>query len=598
MLFKEKKLLEKGAVLKFEKFLNGEPTTMGAFKEGEALTLRLTLSRKLGIVSPQLSLCRDGKEKFYINFEFKEFKLGIDTYELNLKLEKGLWFYELVLNSLISKSINNLDFELKEQSENPFTLLIYAKEFSTPDFLKGSVMYHIFVDRFFKGKGEVTLHGRLIEDWDSIPDYQKKVGDSLPNDNFYGGNLWGIIEKLDFLKTLSVNVIYLSPIFSSPSNHRYDTSDYEEVDSILGGNKALYALIEEAHKRKIKIILDGVFNHTGSDSRYFNKAGNFDTIGAYQSKNSPYHNWYNFYNFPDEYEAWWGIKILPRLNHSYKPCFNYFTETVLKKWLDIGIDGWRLDVADELSNGFLKAVRKSTKECGDKAIIGEVWENAVTKSAYGERKEYFWGEELDSVMNYPLRTAILDLLIKRNTNLFYNTVTELYTSYPKAVVHSLMNILSTHDTERIITLLGDNGKSENKDNDTLATLTLSEYEKKNAIKLMKIATVIQYTLFGFPSLYYGDERGLEGYHDPFCRRGYPWTEESELIEHYEFLGKVRMNHPSLKDGDFEFIYVDENSLAYRRKNKEDRIDVYVNLSKEKKKILKKEIEGESAKIFE
>ncbi len=589
MLFFDNKLLENPPLVKFEKFVDNAPTLLGAFREGVSLKFKVTLSRSLGVSYPKLLLWKDEGEKSVLDFRFLYFQGSKDTFELTLpSLEKGLWFYTLDFDSLYFSSINNLDFELKKEEYTPFTLLIYDKDFSTPEFLKGGIMYHIFVDRFFRGKGEVVFHGRLVEDWNSIPEYQKNIGDDLKNDNFYGGNLWGVIEKLDFLKSLSVDILYLSPIFSSPSNHRYDTSDYEEVDSTLGGNKAFEILVKEAHKRKMKVILDGVFNHTGSDSRYFNKKGRFSEIGAFQSKDSPYFNWYNFFDFPEDYECWWGIKILPRLNHSYTPCFEYFSKKIVNKWIELGADGWRLDVADELSNRFLKALRTNAKQTKDCAIIGEVWENAVTKSAYGERKEYFWGEELDSVMNYPLRFAILDLLINEDTTLFYNTVTELYTSYPEEVLHSLMNILSTHDTERTLTLLGDKGKNKDKDNDALADLTLTKEERENGIRLMKIAAALQYTLFGFPSVYYGDENGMEGYRDPFCRRGYNWEKkEEELLSYYEYLGKLRKKHPALKRGTFNFLYIDKTSFSYERKLDGDCIKVYVNIGEEK-----------SVKIFE
>ncbi len=375
-------------------------------------------------------------------------------------------------------------------------------------------------------------------------------------------------------------------MFEAYSNHRYDTGDYEKIDAFLGGEESFEALIREAHARGMYIILDGVFNHTGDDSRYFNRRATYKTDGAYQSPDSQYAKWYRFCNFPDDYECWWGIKILPRLDHGEEACRRYFTgeEGIIAHWTRRGVDGWRLDVADELSDDFLDelrhVVKKNTKNEG--LIIGEVWENATDKMAYGSRRRYLSGRQLDSVMNYPFRNAILAFLRDRDAETFYHILTEIYASYPRVVSHSLMNLLGTHDTARILTLLGDGGKGESLSNDTLAHLTLTEEERKNALTLVKLASVLQFTTFGVPSVYYGDEAGIEGYGDPFCRKPFPWgREDAELLSHYRALGKLRMEHSALRNGDFRFLEHDATAFVFERSNNGERILVFANMGEKK-----------------
>ncbi len=605
MLIKNHKILEGGSNVALKRLVNGKETALGAFAEGTSVTLSLTVPRRLGASGAVLRINADGGESTDVPFDYISLDGGYDRYETVIEGKKGLYFYEILLlrgyETLFVSAVNNLDHKLTEHSKSPFHILFYKKDFDTPQWVKGGTMYHIFADRFCRGKGEVALHGVLDEDWDKgIPQYAEKVGDPLSNDVFFGGNLWGVIEKLDYLESLGVNIIYLSPVFESVSNHRYDTGDYEKIDSMLGGDKAFDALIEAAHKKGMKVILDGVFNHTGDDSKYFNKRNGYSTLGAYNSKESPYAKWFNFTEFPHSYEAWWGIEIMPRLQHENPECRSYFTaeDGIIQRWLKRGADGWRLDVADELNDSFLDELNRSAKAVNNAFIVGEVWENAVTKTAYGKRRSYFHGTQLDSVMNYPLKNAILTLLTQGDTEFFYNTVTELYSSYPKPVLDSLMNIISTHDTERMLTLLGDPTAGEGKSNKELSTLRLTPKKKAEAKKLFKLASVIQYTIFGIPSLYYGDEAGLEGYHDPFCRLPFPWgREDKELLSHYRRLGKLRQKYSCLKDGDFEFICCEKTVVAYRRSNKKDSLEVYINIGSDSVKVRGVEIEGKSFKII-
>ncbi len=597
MLIQLHAALQSGHKIKIEKWIGERDVSrQGAFPYGAMLSMRVTLPRRFGVSAVVLRMHPDGKEAVDIPLSFVENAEGQDIYETTLDTaalcdgaSHGLFYYEYLFvrgwNTLFSDSINNVDWRLSDTSASAFRLLIYESHYQTPEWFAGGTMYHIFVDRFCRGEGKSALHGDAVIDPDwhhGIPQYAREPGAPLSNNVFFGGNLWGVIEKLDYLASLGVTVLYLSPIFSAYSNHRYDTGDYETVDSILGGDEAFDALVKEAHARGMKIILDGVFNHTGDDSKYFNKRGNYDEVGAYQSRKSPYADWFSFRSFPDEYECWWNIEIMPRLKHENKKCRRYFTakDGICAQWLRRGADGWRLDVADELSNEFLDELRETVKRTtkGEGILIGEVWENAVDKISYGERRRYFSGRQLDSVMNYPFRNAILAFLRDRDAEQFYNILTEIYASYPRDVCRSLMNLLGTHDTERILSLLGDNGSAEGRTNDQLAHLRLSTTARARGIHRLKIASALQFTSYGVPSVYYGDEAGLEGYHDPFCRFPYPWgREEEELVTHYRALGALRRRASALREGDFRFTACKKDAIAYERVSRDSTVLVLANM---------------------
>ncbi len=593
--------LDQGAMPHIQKKCDGrDASSFGAFPYGSRLEILADVPRALGAQAVVLRICRDGERDWDLPLQFISTSLGVDRYSVTLQTTDmcnengGLFFYELLFlrgfQTLFTSSLDNLDFSLSPSSQKRFSLLIHRADLTTPLWLREGTMYHIFPDRFCRGEGEVTLREGAKEerDWENgVPQYAKKVGDPLANDLFFGGNLWGAAEKLDYLQSLGITVIYLSPIFRAASNHRYDTGDYNEIDAYLGGRPAFDRLITEAHKRGMKVVLDGVFNHTGDDSRYFNRYGNYPTLGAYQSVRSPYRKWFNF-ETGDKYECWWGIDILPRLQHANPDCRHYFTgeDGIGQKWIAAGADGWRLDVADELSDDFLDEFRESVKKVsnGEAAIIGEVWENAVTKISYGTRRKYFMGGQLDSVMNYPFRASLLSMLRTGDTEFFVHTLTELYATYPRAVCDSLMNIIGSHDTPRALTLLGDETEGAGKSNDELARLRLSPEKRHDAMQKLKLASLLQYTVYGIPSLYYGDEAGLEGYHDPFCRLPYPWgREDGELLEHYRMLGRVRREHASLRGGDFRILFHEDGSFLFERTRDGDRVLVGVNLGTDEKR---------------
>ena len=596
--------IEKNSDIKIKKFVSCEDASnLGAFSHGTVIDFEVSISRNFGARGVVMRIAPDGRADIDMPLEFSGTDGVHDIYTLSLDTEKlcgdakfGLFYYEFLLlrgyNTLFTNTYNNFDVEIGERGGNRFRLLVFEADFSTPDCFGAGVMYHAFVDRFYRGEGEQVDSIKCREDavmnpdWEGgIPQYAKRAGDPLKNNEFFGGTLWGIAQKLDYLESLSVKTIYLSPIFEAYSNHKYDTGNYLAVDKMFGGDEAFKYLVEKAKEKGIGIILDGVFNHTGDDSVYFNRYGKHGSGGAFNDENSPYRNWYFFKNWPNQYESWWGIEILPKLNHENESCRALITGEggVIEKYTKMGIAGWRLDVADELSDKVLDEIREVAKResKGNAVIIGEVWENACDKVAYGNRRRYFSGRQLDSVMNYPLKNAIVSFCQFGDAEMLYNTLVEIYSSYPKRVSKKLMNVLGTHDTERILTVLGSEFEDFDRSNDELSRSRLDDASRKKAISLLKIAAAIQYTVYGIPSLYYGDEVGLEGFHDPFCRMPFPWHEindgyRAELLEFYRRLGEIRRDNEALVDGDFYIVKHTESSVIYARENACELIIVVAN----------------------
>lgn len=499
--------------------------------------------------------------------------------------EIGLYYYTFSLGKKGFISCGEQETGYVTDRPYGFLLTVYSQEYTTPDWFKGGVMYQIFPDRFCKKGSMPDINGRISRKWGEEPYFRPNEKGKVLNNDFFGGNFKGIESKLGYLKKLGVTTVYLNPVFEAASNHRYDTSDYMQVDRILGTEDDFSSLIDKAESKGIKLILDGVFNHTGDDSVYFNKYGHYSSVGAYQSKDSPYYTWYSFQNYPDKYESWWGIDILPAVNeHSVEYQNFIFGEGgVLKKWLSLGIGGYRLDVADELPDFFLKKLRNSVKESNPNAIIiGEVWEDASNKIAYAKRREYLQGHELDSVMNYPGKDAIIGYIQSGNAGNLLHTVRMLINHYPKQTVDCLMNILGTHDTPRILTVLG-GIYCNNKEEMSQKWAFLSPKSKENAINKLKMAVVLQYTLPGVPCVYYGDENAMEGHIDPFCRRCYDWDNQNqELIEFYAKLGKIRADYRAIfKDGEFNELRVEDGLLYFKRENEHGQLFVFVNNSSQR-----------------
>lgn len=501
---------------------------------------------------------------------------------INSGKELGLLFYDFTVYRYGRMFYygNNQEFlggigKIYENNPVSYQITVY-KECLSPKWYKEGIIYQIFVDRFFNGNECCRIENPkknsfIYGNWEDRPMYIKNNDGSIARWDFYGGNLLGIIKKLGYLSDLGVSVIYLNPIFEASSSHRYDTGDYKKIDPMFGNDEIFKKLCAEAAKLGIHIILDGVFSHTGSDSRYFNKFGNYDGVGAYQSKDSPYYDWYQFSYFPDKYECWWGFDNQPNvheLNPSYLNYIIYDKDSVINKWMNLGADGWRLDVADELPDKFIKELKKEMrKNKEDSVLIGEVWEDASNKISYGKRREYLYGEELDSTMNYPFRDAVVSFLLNQiDSKTFNKRMMSLKENYPKENYYSMMNMLGTHDTERILTVLG-----EKRDRD-------------KAKRLLKIAVALQVTLPGVPHIYYGDEAGVIGGKDPDNRSTYPWgKEDEEILSYYRRMIMLRNKQISLKEGEIKFFDTDFDVILFERYYQDERIIVIVNRNLRDKK---------------
>ncbi len=484
---------------------------------------------------------------------------------VNLSIsEKGLYFYSFEIVSSGEKR----RFLKNDGCEWQFT--VYDKNFKTPDWAKGGVMYQIFPDRFCRSDNYMPQNAKnerkIHENWYDVPDFIYDTPDYKGND-YFCGNLKGICERIPYLKNLGVNIIYLNPIFESPENHRYSTGDYTKIDSYLGTNEDFEKLCKECENQGIKIVIDGVFSHTGADSVYFNKYNHYESVGAYNSENSPFYNWYTFNDSKAGYECWWGFPNLPNVNETNPEYMEFITgkDGILSLWQKRGASGWRLDVADELPDEFLDALCARVKNENPEAlIIGEVWEDATNKFSYGVRRRYLLGDQLDSVMNYPWRTAIIDYIKEGNAGKFRDDVLTIAENYPEPALSCLMNILSTHDTERIINVFGVENEVEHKD---AAGYELSCEEYNKGKEMMKRAAFLQFVLPGIPSIYYGDEVGLTGFRDPYCRMCYPFgREDAELFSFFKKLSFVREEHRENFKKPIESFIAQNKTVMFKRGN--------------------------------
>jgi len=478
------------------------------------------------------------------------------------------------------------DSDTNMEAGDTWQLTCLDPGFTTPDWAKGATIYQVFPDRFYRS-GNCDLTGKLEpyvvhNSWEEDVFWQPTEKGEVLNNDFYGGNFRGITQKLPYLASMGVTVLYLNPISKSFSSHRYDTGDYKTPDPMLGTTEDFVALCNAAHGLGIRVILDGVYSHTGSDSLYFDKQKTFGGNGAYNSPDSPYHSWYTFYDYPDSYNCWWNFDTLPTVRKLDPAFMDYIIEaedSVIAHWLKLGADGFRLDVADELPNEFMAALKRRVREVKpDALLMGEVWEDASNKIAYNVRCRYFVDGTLDSVMNYPFRTAILNFLRGRDDgSALGRTVMTIMENYPRQVLHCNMNLLGTHDTARILTTLVDDYDGPRQE---LARRKLSESQRALAKARLLLASLLQYTLPGSPSLYYGDETGMEGGKDPFNRRTYPWgREDKELQAHFRILGQLRKDYAALRTGDTEIFRAGEGCFGFVRSLESSKLRIYVNHSK-------------------
>ena len=554
----------------------------GAVRTDSAVSLRLDVSDTAADVSATVRLWYNDTERLVVMNKESDGNEFVFRAEISVPSDSCLLWYSFIIDLngetiwyANTSQLGGIGGLCADGSAESYQITVYDKEFDTPEWFRGRIMYQIFPDRFYgahkdgkieKSREEYIIHYDRYEHI-SFNAHPYEIGPAC--NDFYGGNLRGICEKLPYIKSLGVGVIYLNPIFEAYSNHKYDTANYKRIDPMFGTEEDFVHLCKEAEKFDIKIILDGVFSHTGADSIYFNKYGFYGTDGAFHNPSSPYRSWYCF----DEnggYTSWWGCSNLPNVNEMDDSYLDYILrddDSVIKKWLRLGASGWRLDVADELPDEFIKILRKEVKSVKpDAVIIGEVWEDASNKVAYSKQREYLLGDELDSVMNYPFKDNITAYVMGwKSAEKINAALMSIYENYPIEVLYSLMNLLGTHDTMRIKSLFG------GLNSDCGYTRLTSGNEDLASYRLM-CAVFMQMTMPGVPSVYYGDEIGMQGGRDPFNRAPYPWRGiDAELLEKYRCLGGLRNSKSVLNSGFFRTLYANGDVFVYARyfDNKKD-----------------------------
>ena len=556
----------------------------GAVKAGQAVRFQLTVPPEWGVAAPFCVLNRDGLPPSMLAMEKTGSRDGLDVFAFVFTPQcPGLFFYYFDLYRAYRKIYCGplLEGEVREDEGTPFQLTVYDPAFSTPNTLKGGVMYQIFPDRFFEGRPckPLPFPDRIYRaDKAALPFFEPVEEGGHINKDYFGGDFEGIRKKLPYLKTLGVTYLYLNPIFEAHENHRYNTADYLKADPGLGTNEEFALLCKEAKALDIRILLDGVFSHTGADSFYFDKFGRYGSVGAFQNENSPYRPWYFFGSeYENGYRSWWNFASLPEVREE-EPSYRAFVKKVIDFWLGLGAAGFRLDVADELPDDFLVFLRQTVKAHGGEFYLcGEVWEDASCKISYGARRSFLLGKQLDSVMNYPVRSAVLQFLKTGNGPQAADLFLTLAAHYPPPALHTLMNLLSTHDTPRAATALC--GKEMAGQPRALqAAVRLTAPERARASALMRLGFALLFFLPGVPVIYYGDEIAMEGCADPFNRAYFNWqSSETLLKEEIARLSVLRRSSPAFFDGAFSVLFAGQNELWLCREAGDDRAVLAVNL---------------------
>ena len=550
-------------------------TPFGAVRAGETVTLRLTVPEDHGYVDPHLVLTKDKETPVHYRMNFEGQTPGVNHFVMELTLDQpGLYFYYFDLYTDFRKVFRGEhgEGELSWVPGEQWQLTVYERDFATPDWIKNGAMYQIFPDRFFEGRPD--------KEWpwaDRIYRHKKdgepyfwptESPDGYLNMDYFGGDFEGIRQKLGYLEKMNVSCIYLNPIFEAHANHRYNTANYLKADPLLGTNEEFARLCAEAKQHGIRIILDGVFSHTGSDSVYFNREGRYGPGGAYRDRNSPYRSWYDFDSgYRCGYRSWWGFETLPEVQED-SPSYVEFVcgkGGVIDTWLNLGASGFRLDVADELPDDFIRKIRQAVKSHGeDKLLIGEVWEDATTKEGFGRRRTYLLGSGLDTVMNYPFRNAAVDFVKGADAAEIADRIMSICENYPKPAVDTLMNFLSTHDTERAITAIA--GEPANgRDRYWQSGRTIPEGKMDDAVRKVLLAYAMLYTLPGVPCVYYGDEIAMQGYRDPFNRAYFDWNSTEERLRGpLTTLANLRRSCDAFDGGTIEIVEAEGELLHYRR----------------------------------
>lgn len=559
----------------------------GVLTQGQRCVIRVKIPKELEARFVQLVAEReDDNPALEFPFSWAGGEDDYDVFRCEFSIPaKGLYFYWFRITAKTgSFRLFRQGRDTNMEEGERWQLSVVPETFTVPRDFQGRVMYQIFPDRFAR-EGSCELTGKLEpyilrEDWGGLPEYRPDpaTGEILCND-FFGGNFKGITARLPYLHSLGVGVVYLNPIGMAFSNHRYDTADYKRPDPMLGTEEDFRALCAAAHKLDIKVILDGVYSHTGANSVYFDRKGIFGNGAYHNGEASPYYSWYTFQHWPDKYESWWGFATLPNVNEMDERYLDYIIrdeDSVIAHWLRLGADGFRLDVADELPDEFIRRFKGKLRLLKpDALLLGEVWEDASNKSAYSVRRRYFTDGELDSVMNYPWRSAIIAFLRSQDDgSALGESIMTIAENYPPQVLQALMNPLSTHDTPRILTTLVGDFQG---DREYQARVRLSYEQREFAFERLRLAAFLQYALPGCPCVYYGDEAGMEGCRDPFNRGCFPWGhEDRRFVEFYRGLGQLKNNSLALRTGSVRVTRAGEGKIVFLRQTEAQTVLCCVN----------------------
>ena len=564
-------------------------TPFGAVRAGETVAFTLTVPVEFGCTTPYLLFNRDGEQPSLFPLQKQYFRNGMDVFSTTIQpQEPGLYFYYFDLYTGYRKLYAGQLGEayVTTGDGEAWQLTVYEKDFQTPSHLRGGVIYQIFPDRFFESSPHATMPyaDRIYRpDKRSEPYFwPNEQHEGYLNMDYYGGDLPGIRKKLTYLASLGVTCIYLNPIFEAHANHRYNTADYRKVDPVLGTNEDFAELCRAAKARGIDVVLDGVFSHTGSDSRYFNREGRYGEGGAYRDPNSPYRSWYDFDpKYKGGYRSWWGFETLPEVNEENPSYVEFITGEggVIDTWLRRGAAGFRLDVADELPDAFIEKIRAAVKRVSpEKFLLGEVWEDATTKFGFDKRRTYLLGKGLDSVMNYPFKNAVLGFVCGRDAGQTMTDILSICEHYPAPALDTALNFLSTHDTERALTVIADepaNGRG--REWQSGRCVTGDAYEE--GMLRLRMAYAIIYTLPGLPCLYYGDEIGMQGYRDPFNRGYYCWDSHEERLKPVlAQLAQLRHSCEAFRTGALRVLRAEGGVLHYQRVGATETAEIIVNRS--------------------
>ncbi|HJC02959.1 MAG TPA: glycoside hydrolase family 13 protein [Candidatus Gemmiger stercoripullorum] len=562
-------------------------TPFGAIAAGTPVTLRLDVPGSFGYVDPHLVLTKDREDPVHYRMEYTGQSDGVNHFAVTVTpTTSGLYFYYFDLYTDFRKICRGPGAEghLTWVLEDSWQLTVYEPDFQTPDWIKSGTMYQIFPDRFYEGDPDKAMPfaDRIYRaDKEGEPYFwPTEQPEGYLNMDYFGGDFLGIQKKLPYLKGLGVTCIYLNPIFEAHANHRYNTADYLKADPLLGTNEDFAALCKEASRQGIRIILDGVFSHTGSDSRYFNREGRYGPGGAYRDRHSPYRSWYDFDSgYACGYRSWWGFETLPEVEEESPSYIDFVCGPggVIDTWLGLGASGFRLDVADELPDDFIEKIRAAVKAHGaDKLLIGEVWEDATTKEGWGRRRTYLRGHGLDTTMNYPFRNAAIDFVRGADAAAVADAILSICENYPKPALDCAMNFLSTHDTERAITAIADE-PTNGHDRFWQSGRRIPLSRMDDAVRRELLAYALLFTLPGVPCIYYGDEIAMQGYRDPFNRAYYDWNStERRLRGPLANLAELRRSCDAFKGGAIEWVEAAGDVLHFRRVGRTQTAEIILN----------------------